>query len=102
MLFIWKTVIQWVQKGVTAVFSKPPKPPVKILPNAEALTLAKLLTSNPLDFNCEKINGNINQLVLQPTFFPGYIQNLSGYSRLKLLAVTGKKMLVVPEDFFHG
>ena len=57
--------------------------------------IAKLLTSNPFDFNLEKINGN-NQ-----HFIPGYIQNFSGYSRLKVLVVTGKKILVVPEDFFH-
>ena len=42
------------------------------------LTKAKLLTSNPLDSNREKINEN-NQ------------QNFSGYSRLKVLVVTGKK-----------
>ena len=34
-------------------------------------------------------------------FFPGYIHNLSGYNMLKSSNVNAKKMLVIPEDFFH-
>ena len=49
-------------------------------------SLAKLLMSNPLDFNRKKIDENIQH------FFPGYIQNFSGYSRLKVLVVTGKNV----------
>ena len=52
--------------------------------------LAKLITSNPLDFNSEK-----NQKMI-----PVCIQNFSDYSRLKMLVVIGKQMLVVPGDFF--
>ena len=58
------------------------------------MSIAKLLMSNPLDFNCEK-----NQRE-QTTFFPGYIQNFSGYSRLKVLVVTGKKCWLFPRIFF--
>ena len=50
--------------------------------------VAKLLTSNPLDSNHEKINGN-NQ-----HFFLVIFKIFSGYSRLKVLVVT--------EDVFHG
>ena len=57
-------------------------------------TSTKLLTSNLLDTNHEKINRN-NQ-----HFFPGYIQNFSGYSRLKVLVVTRKKCWLFPRIFF--
>ena len=30
-----------------------------------------------------------------------YLQKFSGYARLKVLAVNGKKMFVVSKDFFH-
>ena len=35
------------------------------------------------------------------TFFPVCIQNFSGYSQQKVLDVTGKKLWVVPQDFFN-
>ena len=37
----------------------------------------------------------------QPTFPPVYILNISSYSRLKVLNVNSKNILVVPKDFFH-
>ena len=58
------------------------------------LALAKLLTSNPLDFNHEK---NPRE---QPTFFFLLQPTLLAYCSLRNSEYNQEKMFVVPVDFF--
>ena len=55
-------------------------------------SIAKLLTSNLLDFNHEKNTGK------KQHFFPVYIQNFSGYSRL--VGCNWKKNVGCSRGFF--